>query len=76
MHPAVTGGILLLMENLDSAGPELDGGSVDVGYQKADNWSGREVAVDLAVGSEDLYFAAIGELEDVKPWTIKICLKA
>jgi hypothetical protein len=76
MHPAVTARVFLFKENLDSAGPELAGGSINVVYKKADNWSGGEVAVHLAVGSKDLHFAAIRQLEDLKPWTIKVCLEA
>jgi hypothetical protein len=67
MHPAVTARVFLFKENLDSAGPELAGGSINVVYKKADNWSGGEVAVHLAVGSKDLHFAAIRQLEDLNP---------
>ncbi len=76
MHPAVTARVFLFKKNLDSAGPELAGGSINVVDKKADNWSGGEVAVHLAVGSKDLYFAAIRQLEDLKPWTIKVRLEA
>jgi hypothetical protein len=76
VHPADTARVFLFKENLDSAGPELAGGSIDVVDKEADNWSGGEVAVDLTVGSKELYFAAIRQLEDLKPWTIKVCLEA
>ena len=76
VHPAVTARVFLLMQNLDSAGPELVGGCIDVVYEKADNWSGGEVAVHVIVGSKDLYLAAIRQLEDLKPWTIKVLLEA
>ena len=56
--------------------PELVGGSIDVVHKKADNWPCCEMAVELAVGSEDLYFAAVQQLEHLKPWTIKVRLEA
>jgi len=57
-------------------GPELAGGSIDVVYKKADNWPCCEMPVELAVRSEHLYFAAIQQLEHLKPWTIKVRLEA
>jgi len=76
MHPAVTALVFLFKKDLDSEGPELVGGSINVVNKKADNWSGGEVAVDIAVGSKELYLAAIRQLENLKPWTIKVCLEA
>ena len=76
VHPADTAWVFLLKENLDSPGAELAGGSIDVVNKKADNWSGGEVAVEVAVGSKDLYFAAIRQLEHLKPRTIKVPLEA
>src|SRR4029453_1985698 len=76
VHPAVTARVFLLMQNLDSAGPELVGGYIDIVYKKADNWSGGEVAVHVTVGAKDPYLAAIRQFEDLKPWTIKVLLEA
>ena len=60
------------MENLDAASPELAGRRGDIVHQKSDNRSGREMTVHPTIGSEDFYFAAVGQLEHPKPWKIKV----
>jgi hypothetical protein len=72
MHPRISALVFNLMENLDTARPELAGRRVDIVHQKSDNRSGREVTVHPTVGSKDFYLAAIRQLEHSKPWKIKV----
>ena len=64
------------MENLNAAGPELAGRRGDIVHQKSDNRSSREMTVHPTIGSEDFYFAAVGQLEYPKFWKIKVRSKA
>ena len=76
MYPRIPALVFNRMENLDAASPELAGRSADIVHQKSDNWSGCEVTVHPSIGSEDFYFAAVGQLEHPKFWKIKVRSKA
>ena len=75
VHPRIPALVFNLMENLDTASPELAGRRVDIVHQKSDNRSGREVTVHLTAGSEDFHFAAVRQLEYAKLWKIKVRLE-
>ncbi len=72
MHPRIPALVFNRMENLDAASPELAGRGADIVHQKSDNWSGCEVTVHPSIGSEDFYFAAVGQLEHPKAGKIKV----
>ena len=76
VHPRISALVFNLMENLNTASPELAGRRIDIVHQKSDDRSGREVTVHLTAGSKDFYFAAVGQLEHPKFWKIKVRSKA
>ena len=76
VHPGITAFVLLSKEDFNPVGPKLTGGCSDIVNKEACNWTRRKVTIDVAVGSKELYFAAIRQLENLKSWTIKIGLEA
>ena len=69
MHPRVPALVLVGNEEyLDPVGSELAGCRLDVVYEESGDWAGREVAVDITFGSEDLHLAAIRQFHHAEPW--------
>ena len=75
VHPGIPALVFNLMENINTASPELAGRRIDIVHQKSDDGSGREVTVHLTAGSEDFHFATVRQLEHPKLWKIKVRLE-
>jgi hypothetical protein len=76
VHPGIAALVLLGEQNLDSIGPKLIGDGPDVVYEEAGDRTGREVAIHVAVRSEDLDLAAVGQLQHAESWTVQFGLEA
>jgi hypothetical protein len=76
VHPAVAALIFRAVNDLDTARSELAGCRLEIIHEKAHNRPRREMTVHLSIGSEDLNLAAVRQLEDLKPWNIKVRLQA
>jgi hypothetical protein len=76
VHPGIAALVLLGEQNLDSVGPKLIGDRPDVVHEKAGDRTGREVAIHVAVWSEDLHFAAVGQLQHAESRTVHFGSKA
>jgi hypothetical protein len=72
VHPGITVLVLRGVQDLYAAGSEFAGRRIYVVDQKPHNRPGREVTVHVSVGSEDLHFAAVWQLEHLKSWKIKV----
>jgi hypothetical protein len=76
VHPAIAAPVLLGKQNLDPVGPKLVGDRLDVVYEEARNRTGCEMAIHVAVWSEDLNFAAVGQLQHAESRTVQFGSKA
>lgn len=72
VHPGITVLVFRGVQDLYAAGSEFAGRRIYVVHQKPHNRPGREVTVHVSVGSKDLHFAAVWQLEHPKPWRIKV----
>ncbi len=76
MHPGIAALVVLGEQNLDPVGAKLIGDRLDVVDEEAGDRTGREVAIHIAVWSEDLNFAAVGQLQHAESRTIQFGSKA
>src|SRR5215213_11197159 len=76
VHPRIAALVLLGEQNLDSIGPKLIGDRLNVVYEKAGDRTGREVAIHVAVWSEDLDFAAVRQLQHAESRTVQLGSKS
>jgi len=76
VHPGVTALVLLSKENVNPVGPKLTCGRLDVVNKEACDRAGREVTIDVAVGSKDLHLATVRQLQHTEPRKVDFGPKA
>jgi hypothetical protein len=76
VHPGITAFVLLSKEDFNPVGPKLTGGCSDIVNEEACDWTRREVAIDVGVGSKDLHLATVWQLQHTESRKVEVRSKA